>query len=121
MTENELMDKVVDLAHTLGWKAAHFRPARTEQGWRTACQYDAKGYPDLHLTYVADFGTPRFRFDELYAELKTWRNRTKVDVDQARWLHDLSKLGHDVFVWTERDFDNVIAPRLMRPTNARVA
>jgi hypothetical protein len=34
VTEADFQAAVIDLAHVLGWTAAHFRPARTETGWR---------------------------------------------------------------------------------------
>lgn len=37
----------VDYLRLRGWLVAHFRPARTVDGWRTPAQYDAKGFPDL--------------------------------------------------------------------------
>jgi hypothetical protein len=38
---------VIDLPHLLGWRAAHFRPARTATGWRTPVAADGAGFPDL--------------------------------------------------------------------------
>jgi hypothetical protein len=32
-----------------GWRAAHFRPARTAKGWRTPVAADGAGFPDLVL------------------------------------------------------------------------
>ena len=114
MTEQELMDKVVELARTVGWRVAHFRPARTQHGWRTACQYDAEGWPDLFLVHP-DAG------DKLAVELKVWARRNDVSDAQRHWLVDLEMCGIETALWTERDFDTEIVPRLLRPTNARVA
>ena len=33
MSESELSDAVLELAHLFGWKCAHFRPARTTVSW----------------------------------------------------------------------------------------
>ncbi|MCL2140312.1 MAG: VRR-NUC domain-containing protein [Dehalococcoidia bacterium] len=49
ISEQQLQDAIADLARTYGWMVAHFRPAKTEKGWRTAGQYDAVGFPDLTL------------------------------------------------------------------------
>ncbi|MGZ4317386.1 MAG: hypothetical protein ACXVRS_16380, partial [Gaiellaceae bacterium] len=49
MTGAELQDAIVQAAHLAGWHVAHWRPAQTAHGWRTPCQYDAKGWPDLTL------------------------------------------------------------------------
>ena len=48
MSEDELIKAIIELAHLYGWLLAHFRPARTERGWRTAVQGDA-GFADLVL------------------------------------------------------------------------
>ena len=51
ISENKFLDQVFSLAHTLGWRVVHFRPARVlENGvetWRTAGQGDIEGYPDI--------------------------------------------------------------------------
>lgn len=114
MTEAQLQDRIVDLARTLGWRAAHFRPAQTKHGWRTACQYDAEGWPDLFLVHPLSG-------DKVAAEVKTWARRNSMSEAQANWLCDLRRIGMDTYVWTERDWDDVIVPRLVAPTNARVA
>jgi hypothetical protein len=48
MTEQELLEAILDAARLYGWKAAHFRPARTDKGWRTPMQGDP-GFPDITL------------------------------------------------------------------------
>jgi hypothetical protein len=50
-TEAEYTATIIDAARILGWRTAHFRPARTVHGWRTAVQGDAKGWPDLVLVH----------------------------------------------------------------------
>jgi hypothetical protein len=47
MTEAELQSAVVECAQLLGWRVAHFRPARTAHGWRTPVGADGAGFPDL--------------------------------------------------------------------------
>ena len=47
-SEAEFQRAVIDLAERRGWLVAHFRPARTAQGWRTPVEGDA-GFPDLVL------------------------------------------------------------------------
>ena len=49
MTETELLTNVLELSTLLGWRTAHFRPAMTSHGWRTAVSGDGKGFPDLVL------------------------------------------------------------------------
>jgi hypothetical protein len=48
MTEDELQSAIIKAARLRGWMVAHFRPAKTEKGWRTPVQGDA-GFPDLVL------------------------------------------------------------------------
>src|SRR5258705_9090381 len=47
MSEEELLTAVLQLCRVLGLRTAHFRPARTEKGWRTPVSGDGKGFPDL--------------------------------------------------------------------------
>lgn len=48
-TEGEWADTFLGAARINGWTCAHFRPARTEHGWRTAVQADGAGFPDWVL------------------------------------------------------------------------
>lgn len=48
MTGAELQGAIVDAAQLQRWHVAHFRPARTERGWRTPVEVHA-GFPDLVL------------------------------------------------------------------------
>ena len=77
-TEEELQKAVIELAQFLGWRVAHFRPARTEKGWRTPVQGDGKGFPDLVL---ARHGRV------LFAELKS--EKAKLSAEQDLWLYEL--------------------------------
>lgn len=78
MSERELQDAVIELAKLLGWKAAHFRPARTGKGWRTPMQGDP-GFPDVVLAREG-----RVLFLELKAE------RGKLSFSQEQWLEALA-------------------------------
>jgi len=87
MTEAELSDCVVELAHLFGWRVAHFRPAMTKHGWRTPVAADGAGFPDLIMAR-----------DRLVAvELKAERGRTSPD--QQDWLAALSNAGVECHVW----------------------
>ena len=79
MKESDFQKQVIDLAHVFGWKIAHFRPAMTEKGWRTAVSGDGKGFPDCVLVKP-----PRV----IFAELKT--DIGKISPAQAEWLNLLS-------------------------------
>jgi hypothetical protein len=79
ITEREFQTQVIELAQICGWKVAHFRPARVmvngKGTWRTPCEGDAAGFPDLVL---ASSGEAHFR------ELKS--ETGKVSDEQADWL-----------------------------------
>ena len=115
LLEDDFKDNVIDLAHMLGWRVAHFRPAQTKHGWRTPMQGD-KGFPDLVLAK---------RGRVVFAELKS---RTgKPSEDQRDWLGELSATdpeswrvvmtgatsGHrgpmnvEVYVWRPDDIDQI--------------
>lgn len=90
--EADLQRAVIELAQLLGWRVAHFRPARTAQGWRTAVAGDGAGFPDLVLTKAT----------VLYAELKAQKGR--VSPDQAAWHDALRAAGQEVVVWRPSDW-----------------
>lgn len=50
-TEAEMTRAVLDAARFTGWRVAHFRPARTAHGWRTAVEGDGAGFPDLVMVH----------------------------------------------------------------------
>ncbi len=47
MNETQFQDALIDLLHFCHYKVAHFRPALTQQGWRTAVAADGAGFYDL--------------------------------------------------------------------------
>tara|TARA_Y100000310_G_scaffold64447_1_gene59963 strand:- start:198 stop:542 length:345 start_codon:yes stop_codon:yes gene_type:complete len=50
VTEDEWQQTLIDIAHTYGWRVAHFRKAMTLAGnWITPVQAEGKGFPDLVL------------------------------------------------------------------------
>ena len=96
--EDEFEDSVVELAHTLHWHVAAFRPARRLDGsWETPCKHDAQGWPDLTLV----------RDRTIHAELKSARGR--LSVHQERWLERLRAAGSEVYVWRPDDWDEIAA------------
>lgn len=96
MTEAQFTTAVLELARILGWRSAHFRPAQTKHGWRTAVQGDGKGFPDLVL----------LRRDRVViAELKVGKN--KPTDEQEAWLAAWQKTGASVWVWTPDDWPNI--------------
>jgi len=75
MSEGDLLKCVLDLAKVFGWKTAHFRPARTQHGWRTPVAGDGKGFVDLVLVRPG-----RYLFIELKSE------KGKLSAEQENWL-----------------------------------
>jgi hypothetical protein len=92
MSEDDLLTSVLDLAKVLKLRSAHFRPARTATGWRTAVSGDGKGWPDIALAGRR----------LLVRELKDMRG--KPTTDQALWIAALDRAGVDVGVWTPADW-----------------
>lgn len=91
--ERDFTAQVIALAQIYGWRCAHFRPCRTEKGWRTAVQGDS-GFPDLVLAKAGRV---------LFIELKTERGRIRVE--QNLWLHAIgNRANHQTFLWRPRDW-----------------
>ena len=94
--ERDAQRTIIELARTLGWRVAHFRPAETKKGWRTPVEADGAGFPDLVLT----------RDRVIFAELK--REGKSPRQDQVEWLNGLAKAGAEVYVWTLADYDEIV-------------
>ena len=97
-TEAEFQQAVIELARTLGYAVAHFRPAKTSKGWRTPVAADGKGWPDLAIV-----GRGRI----IYAELKSARG--KLSPEQQEWLDRLERAGGESYVWRPEDFDQIVS------------
>ena len=103
MTESDLQDAVIELAHLLNWRVMHQRPGLTQSGhWRTATQGDGRGWPDLVLV----------RERVLYRELKS--DRGTLSVEQQDWIHALKLAGQDVDVWRPADWTSGEIERVLR-------
>lgn len=94
-TEAEFQKAVIEYAQMRGWRVAHFRPARTEKGWRTAVTGDGVGFPDLVLV----------RRRVIFAELKS--DTGCVSVAQADWINALHDAGQEAYVWRPKDWDQI--------------
>ena len=103
MSERELQDAVIDCAQRLGWRCAHFRPARTKDGWRTAVSADGKGFPDLVM-----FRGGR----QIAAELK--REDGKLTLEQLEWLIAFETAGAEIRVWFPHDLSSGEIERVLR-------
>jgi len=79
ITEEQFSGQVEDLLKMLGWRWCHFRPARTEKGWRTALTGD-KGLPDIIAARP-----PRLIFAELKSE------DGELSPEQEGWIAALKK------------------------------
>ena len=84
-TEAEYERTILGAAKVLGWRVAHFRPARTARGWRTPVSGDGAGFPDLVMVH-ASAGFVWF------VELKRDDNR-RLRPDQEDWRRDLIRAG----------------------------
>ena len=80
LTEADYLKMVIGLAHQYKWYVAHFRPAMTSKGWRTAVQADAAGFPDLVLARRNEDGTTALVFMEIK------RQKGKLTEQQIEWL-----------------------------------
>lgn len=94
VTEQQFQAQIIELARILGWRSAHFRPAKTVRGWRTPVQGDGAGFPDTILV----------RGDRLVvAELKSAAGR--VSTEQTAWLEALAAAGAETYVWRPADLE----------------
>ena len=95
-TESEFQRTVIDLAHTFNWMVAHFRPAMTAHGWRTAVSADGKGFPDLVLV----------REKVIFAELKL--DKATLSPEQAGWGQSLIVARANYYVWRPGNWDEIV-------------
>lgn len=102
MTEAELQAAIVEAAQLLGWRVAHFRPARTSSGWRTPVAADGAGFPDLVLVAPERL---------LVVEVKSASGR--LTAAQQAWIEALCAAGVDVRVWRPADWPDEILPILV--------
>ena len=97
-TEAGFLKTVLQFAKLHGWRSAHFRPAWTADGWRTAVSGDGMGFPDLVLVRRGVF---------LVAELKTDRGRTTAEQDA--WLAAFQAAGVAAYTWRPSDWPAIAA------------
>lgn len=91
ISESDFTDVVIEIAMLRGWQVAHFRPCRTDKGWRTLMQGHV-GYPDLTMAR---------RGLVIFAELKTMKGR--VSPSQRTWLDTLP----NAYLWRPADLDEI--------------
>lgn len=107
MKESDFATYVEDLLRLYRWRWVHYRPARTEKGWRTALT----GHKGL-LDYIA-VRPPRLLVFEIKGD------KGKVSSEEQEWIDDLigcytidafstTKWGvPEVKVWYPKDFDEL--------------
>lgn len=83
VSEQQLQDAIVDMAHRLGWRTFHVYDSRRSNA----------GFPDLVLVR---------RSRLIFAELKVGRGR--LSREQAEWKQALHDAGEVVYVWREEDW-----------------
>lgn len=98
MTEAQLQSAIIDTARLLGWRVAHFRPAKTAKGYRTAVEADGAGFPDLVLVRAGHL---------IFAELKSKTGVTSML--QREWLEDLLTVSVglsrvQIYTWRPADW-----------------
>lgn len=98
LTEAAFTRQVLEFARLHGWRSAHFRPGRTNRGWRTAVSGDGVGFPDLILVR---------RGVLVVAELKVGDNT--LSVEQGEWLRAFENCPPPVqaFVWFPDDWPEI--------------
>lgn len=100
-SERQFQGEVIALARLLGWKVAHFRPARVRRGGRdiyeTPVGADGKGWPDLVLVRAGTI---------IFAELKVGKNTASEE--QVAWLDALRETGAAAGVWRPSDWDTIL-------------
>jgi hypothetical protein len=96
VSESAWQSQFIDMAHLFGWRLAHFRPAKTQRGWRTPVQGDGKGWPDNVLV----------RERVIFVELK--RVGGKLSTEQQEWQDWLEQAGQECYVWTIDDMEQAV-------------
>lgn len=101
MKETPFQGQVIDLAHTYGWRVAHFRPVRIQRRdggtyYATPVQADGAGFPDLILVRGERM---------VVAELKASWGR--FEPGQEEWLAALRATAVEVYVWQPTDMDAI--------------
>lgn len=84
-TERDYQNTILGAGRILGWRTAHFRPARTNYGWRTAVGGDGAGFPDLCMVHP----TGGYVW---FVELKR-DDAPKLRPEQDDWRRDLIAAG----------------------------
>lgn len=94
-SEDDFQADLIDYLHSRGWKVAHFRKARTKDGWRTAVAADGKGWPDLVCV--------RERLVFIEAKSETG----KLSKEQKLWRQWLIAARAEWYCWRPSDWPEI--------------
>ena len=93
-SESSFQKAIIEYAQRLGYRVAHFRPARTKRGnWITPVAADGAGFPDLVLVGEK----------VVYLEVKAQKGR--VSAKQTAWIEALRAAGQEAYVVRPDDWD----------------
>ena len=108
LSERAFQSQVLDLAHQLGWRSAHWHDSRRQvrPGVHVGDK-DAAGFPDIVLCRPPEL---------LVIELKAQKGR--LTDTQLSWLQDLGMCDIDVFVWRPADWPEILERLSRRPPEA---
>lgn len=99
-TEFAFQDAVMDFAKSLGWRRAHFRPARVvrrgEEKYETPIGYEGLGFPDTEIVR------------ERLVKVEFKRGRNKPSPEQLAWLAAYEAAGVENYIWYPKDVEQII-------------
>lgn len=96
ITEKDFQAQIIDGAHLLGYKAAHFRAAMNRRGgWMTPVAADGAGFPDLFLVRGERWDSDASRL--IFVEVKGAKG--KLSEAQREWNSVLVRTKAEVYTW----------------------
>jgi hypothetical protein len=101
-SEETFQHEVIALAHSYGWRVAHFRRVRVQRRngsiyYETPVQADGEGFPDL----VLHKGNV-----QCVVELKVGSNT--LTLEQSEWLESFRRVGAKVGCFYPHDWDFIV-------------
>lgn len=102
-SESDFQKQVIEYAHLLGYKVAHFRSVCVKrkngtESWQTPVQADGEGFPDLIIIRERDGRM-------VVAELKS--NVGKLSKKQTVWISLFRSGGTEAYVWRPSDWNEI--------------
>ena len=108
MSEDQLLDAVIELAEWLGWLVDHPRPARTKAGWATPLR-GHPGRPDLLLAHpsgrviTAELKSEKGRLSE---HQTAWDEALRRAAQRAAMTSGSPTIAFAHYVWRPADWIN---------------